>query len=149
MAFLSTLVLGCNYSHIAYTNATLASPVTESGSLVLKINRHVDTVVKGPDIEEDQVLVITVHNVALNKKLLIPSDDVTADFTASRFGPSSKGDNYQGYLILNKVTKNRVEATVYLDLVARTESREYSQTEKYRGKYEFLIGEDDNGLLGK
>src|SRR5580700_678102 len=101
-----------NYSHVGPSTGTFNRPTppplgtgieAQTGPLVLKIHRHLDTILKGPDSEEDQTLTLKVRDVQLNQKLLVPSDNVTPDFVATRFGPSSKGQAYEGYLILKKI----------------------------------------------
>jgi hypothetical protein len=133
----------CSYSHIGTTSATFnqmgpasAGEATQSGPLVLKFARHVDTVMRGPDTEEDQVLVLHVRDFRLNQRLAIPSDNVTAEFTVTRFGPHSEGDSYKGYLIIKKISRNQVTAYVHLDVTARTESGSYVQTAKFHGEYQ-------------
>ena len=143
------LASACNYSHSGPAAATFSRPVPPSlgaGSLemqtsplVLRISRHIDTVLRGPDNEEDQILVLAVRDFRLNQRLAIPSDNVTADFTATRFGPSSKGQAYTGYLIVRKITLNKVEASLHLDVSASTESGSYTQTAKYRGNITFIL----------
>src|SRR6266851_4059705 len=128
---LATLASACSYSHVGSPSTTFnrgTPPVgaTESeaqgGPLVLKISRHVDTVVRGPDPEEDQLLVLTVKDFRIGQKLKIPSGSVTPEFTATRFEPSSRGENFVGYLIVKKVTADKVDASLRLDVTARTAS---------------------------
>jgi hypothetical protein len=133
---LVTLFAGCAYSHIASTETTFEQP-TKEGPLELHVGRHLDTVLKGPDLEEDQVLILKVRNIRLNQKLKVPSDNVTAEFSITRFGPSSAGEGYTGYVILRKITAEEVEAYLHLDLMARTGSGSYPQKEKFRGNYIF------------
>ena len=145
----TTFASACNYSHTGPAAATFSRPVPPSlgaGSLemqtsplVLRISRHLDTVLRGPDNEEDQVLVLQVRDFRLNQRLAIPSDNVTADFTATRFGPTSKGQGYTGYLIVKKVTPNKVEVNLHLDVSASTESGSYTQTAQYRGNVTFIL----------
>ncbi len=142
-----TLAVGCSYSHIASTSATfnrvapaLGADATQAppGPLVLKIARHLDTVVRGPDTDEDQLLVLEVRDFRLNQRLTIPSGNVTPEFTATRFGPRSKGESFNGYLIMSKISSNQVAAYLHLDLTARTESGSYIQTAKFHGEYKFF-----------
>jgi hypothetical protein len=100
----------------------------------------VDTILHGPDIEEDQLLVLEVHDFRINQRLQIPSDSVAPQFTVTRFGPSSKGDTFTGYLIVKKVTARRVEAYVHVDVTASTTSGSYTQTAKFHGNYTFRGG---------
>ena len=133
---LLTLVTGCAYSHVGPAASTFQQPAT-GGPLELRIARHLDTVVPGPDDEEDQTLILKVQNVRLNQRLKIPSDNVTPEFTATRFGPRSTGESYSGYVILRKITPGQVNAYLHLDVIARTESGAYKQTERFRGNYSF------------
>jgi len=52
---LVALFAGCAYSHVASTGSTFQQPTT-GGPLELRIARHLDTIVPGPDDEEDQSL---------------------------------------------------------------------------------------------
>jgi hypothetical protein len=149
---LLALACGCSYSHIGPAVATFSRPTpplgaghleTQAAPLTLAIRRHLDTVVHGPDKEEDQLLVLKIHNFRLNDRLPIPSDTVTPDFTATRFGPSSKGQNYVGYLIIRKITPGSVEAYLHLDVTASTSSGSYTQTAKFRGNYKFIHSDED------
>ena len=129
-------------AHAAGGAGSLESQV---GPLVLQIARHLDTVMGGPDNEEDQTLILQVHGYHLNQRLRIPSDNVTPDFTATRFGPTSKGLNYSGYLIIRKITGARVEAYLHLDVTASTASGKYTQTAKYDDNYIFRHSDEDAG----
>jgi hypothetical protein len=137
---LTILASACSYSHVATTSGTF-NRVAQSGPLVLKISRHLDTVVRGPDSEEDQLLVLEVHDYQLNQRLPIPSDKVSAQFTVTRFGPRSIGENFTGFLIVRKVGTDQVDAHLHLNVTARTESGDYTQTAKFRGEYSFTYRE--------
>ena len=152
-AILLALAVGCNYSHVGGPNTTFnrgtpplgtATNDTPGGPLVLRISRHLDTVMRGPDSEEDQFLVLTVRDFRPGQKLKIPSEKVTCEFTATRFGPSSHGDTFVGYLIVRKVTATKVDASLHLDVKARTNSGSYTQTAKFHGTYSFVYRAADN-----
>ncbi len=143
----------CNYSHVGIPNTTfsrLAPPVgattneTAGSPLVLRISRHLDEVIRGPDPEEDQHLVLTVQNFRIGQKLKIPSENVTPEFTVIRFEPSSHGDTFAGYLIVRKVTATKVDASLHLDVTARTSSGSYTETAKFHGDYSFAYEAADN-----
>ncbi|HUJ11759.1 MAG TPA: hypothetical protein VL171_17250 [Verrucomicrobiae bacterium] len=134
---LVALLTGCAYSHIASTVSTFQQPTT-GAPLQLCITRHLDTVIRGPDDEEDQTLVLNVRDFRLNQKLKIPSENVTPEFTVTRFGPHSTGKSYTGYLVVRKVTADEVDAALHLDVVARTESASYTQTAKFHGNFKFV-----------
>ena len=146
-AALAILVSAWNYSHVGPAAATFSQPVpslgagslqAQSGPLVLRVRRHLDTILHGPDNEEDQLLVLEVRNFRLNHKLQIPCDNVTPDFTATRFGPSSKGQAFVGYLIVKKITPRRVDAYLHIDVTANTASGSYTQTAKFHGNLTFV-----------
>jgi len=150
---LVTLASACNYSHVGTPITTFnrgALPLgavtneTQSGPLVLKISRHLDTIVRGPDSDEDQLLVLTVRNFQPGQRLKIPSESVIPEFTATRFGPSSRGKSFVGYLIVRKVTAEKVDASLHLDVTARTDSASYTQTAKFHGDYSFVYRSPDN-----
>ena len=149
---LLVLASACSYSHIGPAMATFSRPTPPAGTgqletqvapLTLAIRRHLDTVVHGPDNEEDQLLVLKVHNFRLNDRLPIPSDTVMPDFTASRFGPTSKGETFSGYIIIRKITTGSVEAYLHLDVTASTASGKYTQTAKFHGDYKFIHSDED------
>ncbi len=153
-AVLVMLASACSYSHIGPESGIFSRPAppvgagsleSQVGPLVLQINRHLDTVISGPDNEEDQTLILQVHGYRLNQRLVIPSDSVTPDFTARRFGPTSKGGTYSGYLIIKKITAGKIEAYLHLDVSASTASGKYTQTAKYRGNYTFRHNDEDVG----
>jgi len=146
---LAAFASACSYTHIGPATSTFVRPApavdagslaAQAGPLVLRISRHVDTILRGPDIEEDQLLVLEVHDFRINQRLQIPSDSVAPQFTVTRFGPSSKGDAFTGYLIVKKVTARRVEAYVHVDVTASTTSGSYTQTAKFHGNYTFRGG---------
>jgi len=150
---LTTFASACNYSHVGSPSTTFdrgtpplgaAAGETQSGPLVLKISRHLDTVVRGPDPEEDQLLVLTVKDFRIGQKLKIPSESVTPEFTATRFEAGSRGESYVGYLIVRTVTTNKVDATLRLDVTARTASASYTQTAKFHGNYSFVYRAPDS-----
>ena len=144
---LAALASACSYSHIGSTSATFSrvppalgadAVPAPGGPLVLKINRHLDTVMRGPDTDEDQLLVLEVRDFRLNQRLAIPSEDVTAEFTATRFGPRSTGNSFSGFLILRKVGAKQVVAYLHLDVTASTADARYVQTAKFRGEHKFF-----------
>ena len=134
-AILSLLVLaGC--AHVATTRGTFSQQ--PGAPLVLKIERHMDTIARGPDIEEDQLLVLELRRVEIGKRLAIPSGDVVARFDVKRFGPSSQGETYRGSIIVSSITKERVVATLKLDIIALTADGSYKQTPRFHGDYTFI-----------
>jgi len=111
--------------------------------LTLAIRRHLDTVLHGPDVDEDQLLVLRVRDFRINQRLPIPSDIVSADFSVTRFGPPSKGQTYLGYLIIRKITADMVEAYLHLDVTATTSLGKYTETAKFYGDYKFVRSDED------
>ena len=143
------LVSGC--SHAALTGATFvqvgetSSPNdTEHSHLILHLTRHMDTILNGPDIDEDQLLVLDVRNFPLNRKLLIPSEQVTPRVFITRFGPSSEGKDFKGVLIVRSVEHDKVKAYMDLDIVARTEDGSYSQKAHIKGDFVFFPEKDED-----
>jgi hypothetical protein len=152
MVCLTAFASACSYSHIGPSLATFSRAGSEVGAdagpaergpLVLNIRRHIDTIIRGPDIEEDQLLVLEVRTFRLNQRLEIPSENVTAEFTATRFGPPSTGASFAGYLIVKKITDRQVTAYLHLDVTARTASGSYTEQAKYRGDYVFYEATDN------
>jgi hypothetical protein len=150
---LTILGSACNYSHVGSPNTTfnrlspplgVATNEITDGPLVLRISRHLDTVIGGPDVEEDQHLVLTVQDFRIGQRLKIPSESVTPEFTATRFGPNSRGDTFAGYLIVRKVSATKVNASLHVDVTARTSSGSYTQTAKFHGNYSFVYRASDS-----
>ena len=126
---LATLASACSYSHVGPAIGTFNQPAPPlGGPLMLKISRHVDTVIRGPDDEEDQLLVLEVRDVRLNQRLTIPSPSVKPEFTVTRFGPSSKGESFNGYLIVRKITAEEVQQ-LRLDLQKPPQLSGYAKRE--------------------
>lgn len=127
------LLTGC--SHVAATRGTFSIGPREK-VLVLRLTRHVDTVVRGPDSEEDQLLVLEVPRWNIGQRQTIPGD-VHAKFSVQRFGPPSVGDSYRGFLIVQSLTDKQVVATLNLVVTASTADNTYKQTARFRGEYTF------------
>ncbi len=89
---------------------------------------------------------LTVQDYEIGKKLMIPSESVTPEFTVTRFEPGSRGDTYNGYIVLRKVGAHKVEATLDLDVTAHNASGSYTQTAKFHGDYKFLYRVPDPDL---
>jgi hypothetical protein len=105
--------------------------------LILKLERHMDTIVRGPDIDEDQLLVLEVRDYQIGQKLLIPSAQVRPEFSVTRFGPSSRGESYRGYLIIRRIEDRQLQARLKLTVTAKTASGDYIQNSRFRGDYTF------------
>jgi hypothetical protein len=153
---LLALATACSYSHVGPSAGTFSRPTPpvgggslegQVGPLVLQISRHLDTVIGGPDNEEDQTLILHVQGYRLNQRLPIPSESVTPDFTATRFGPTSKGGEFRGYLIIRKITADKIEAYLHLDVTAITASGKYTETAKFHGNYTFRHSDEDTAPL--
>ena len=151
--YLAAFASACSYSHIGSTSATFhrvgpapagETTQTQAGPLVLNIRRHLDTVMRGPDIEEDQLLALEVRDFRLNQRLAIPSENVRPEFTATRFGPRSTGTRFSGFLILRNVSADQVVAYLHLDVTASTASGRYIQTAKFRGERKFFREADND-----
>jgi hypothetical protein len=150
---LATFVSACNYSHVGPASTTfhrLAPPLGEApnetagGPIVLRLSRHLDTVTHAPDVDEDQLLILTIQDFRVGQKLKIPSENVTPEFTVTRFGPGSLGDTFIGYLIVRKVSATKVDASLHLDVTAHTRSGSYTQTAKFHGNYSFVYRNPDD-----
>jgi hypothetical protein len=133
LLLVAVLCAGC--AHVDTTSGTFSQ--RPGAPMVLKLERHMDTIVRGPDIEEDQTLVLELRRVEIGKRLTIPSDDVTARFTVKRFGPSSQGKTYKGYIIVKSVSKDEVVATLKLEVTAITSDGTYIQTATFHHDYPF------------
>ena len=110
------LLTGC--AHVAATRATFSRQA--DGPVVLRLTRHLDTIVRGPDSEEDQFLELELKRLTLGQRLVIPSDDVAVHFSAQRFGPKSQGQSYQGYVILRSISPEQIVAVLKLEVAAQT-----------------------------
>lgn len=130
---------GC--AHLAVSDATFVrSADVPDARLTLTINRHMDTIVNGPDIEEDQKLTLELSRYPLNEKIEIPSEAVTTKLVIERFGPWSRGETYWGYIIITSVGDNELVARMDLTVTAYTLSRTYKQDVHFKGEYTFNRG---------
>ena len=131
---LMILTVGSGCAHIAATKATFSQ--TGNG-LVLQIDRHMDELLHGPDIEEDQTLVLELHDYPVGKWQAIPSPQAVARLEVRRFGPTSQGEVFTGWVKVCRVTDAKVSADLKLVVTARTASGNYVQTTKFKGRYSF------------
>jgi hypothetical protein len=141
-----TLLCGCahttltsaTFSHEAALSAANKAAAPDLSHLVLQITRHADTIINGPDIEEDQLLVLDLKNFRLQQRLPIPSATVAPQLSITRFGSSSEGKEFRGFLIIRKIEPNQVKASLHLDVIARTANGSYTQKVRFRGNFVFL-----------
>ena len=93
------LLAGC--AHVAATRATFSRQA--DGPVVLRLARHLDTIVRGPDSEEDQFLELELQRATPGQRLRIPSDDVAVHFSdamesrESSIGLFRTADTYVGH----------------------------------------------------
>lgn len=137
---------GC--AHTTLTGATFfregtfptLNPAATAGPnhLVLQITRHVDTILSGPDIEEDQRLILDLRNVRLQQRLPIPSAEAVPQLLVTRFGPPSEGKEFRGFVIINQISSNQVQASLSVDVVVLTRDGGYSQNVRFRGDFKFF-----------
>jgi hypothetical protein len=132
----------CGYSHVGETKATFRQA---DKTLSLRVDRHLDTVMRGPDVEEDQRLILELSGYEIGKRLPVPSANAVARFSVTRFGPSSEGNECTGYIILKRVAEKKIEAYLHLDITAHTANGSYVQHVKYRGDHTFYdrVARDD------
>ena len=129
------LLAACGYSHIAKTVTTFTGH--PSAELTLRVEREIDSVVSGPDIVEDQTLVIHLRYFKVGKPVTIPSPNASASFSVSRFGPNSEGTEFKGSIIVRKVEGMKITADLTLDVTAHASSGGYVQRAKFRGEHVF------------
>jgi hypothetical protein len=132
LALAICLLTGC--AHVATTRGTFRDT---DHVLRLRLDRHLDTVLNGLDLEEDQTLVLELKDYSIGRRIPIPSPQAAVGFRATRFGPTTEGLNYVGYVIVRNVTPTEVTAALSLALLARTTSGSYEQKVKYSGDYVF------------
>lgn len=125
-------VAGC--AHVASTHGTVRWG--REKDFTLRLTRHVDTIVRGPDDEEDQVLELHIQQWRIGESQRIP-EDVTATLAVQRFGPPSVGETYRGWVIIESVTPQKIVATLNLVVTATTADNSYKQTERFRGTHTF------------
>jgi hypothetical protein len=151
---LAVVALSCGCAHTTLTSATFSqeaalsaanqAPAPDLSHLVLRVTRHADTIINGPDIDEDQLLVLDLRNFRLQQRLPIPSATVAPRLAVTRFGPSSEGREFRGFVIVRKIEPNQVKAYLHLDVVARTAGGGYSQKVRFRGNFMFLRRTQEN-----
>ena len=132
-------VSGC--AHIAATKATF----TQTGpALVLQIDRHMEELVHGPDIEENQTLVLELRDYRIGERLIVPSAKAMARLEVQRFGPTSRGEAFTGWVRVRKVTEAKIAADINLIVTARTATGHYTQTVKFSDQYMFFRARVDD-----
>lgn len=99
--------------------------------------RHLDTILSGPDIEEDQTLLINLYDYRLNEPIRLPAHNVRVTFRGERFGPSSHALDVAGCILIRTATVERVVARLDLRIHASTRAGTYRSTERFRGEYIF------------
>ena len=125
-------VSGC--AHIAATKATF----THTGSeLVLQIDRHMEEIVRGPDIEEDQTLVLELRDYQVGERLEVPSAKAVARLEVRRFGPTLEGSVYTCWVRIRKVTDAKIVADVKLVVTATTSAGHDVRTATFNNQYQF------------
>lgn len=128
-------VSGC--AHIAATKATF----THTGSeLVLQIDRHMEEIVRGPDIEEDQTLVLELRDYQIGERLEVPSAKAVARLEVRRFGPTLEGAVYTGWVRIRKATDTKIVADVKLVVTATTTTGHDVRTATFNKQYQFYRG---------
>jgi hypothetical protein len=132
--WLAVLCAGC--AHVDTSSGTFSQ--RPGAPMVLTLERHMDTIVNGPDIDEDQTLTIELRRVEVGKKIVIPSEDATARFLVKRFGPGSTGKTFQGFIIVKSVKKDEVLATMKLLVTAATADGTYTQKARIHGDFSFV-----------
>ena len=135
LTLLSLIFLCGGCAHIGLTKGTFTQTET---ALVLQIDRHMEDLMHAPDLEEDQTLVLELHNYQVDERMLVPSAKAVARLEVKRFGPTSQGDLFSGWVMVRKVTGSNVVAKVNLVVTARTPSGNYVQTEKFDKQYNFF-----------
>jgi hypothetical protein len=148
----------CGCEQPAVTNASFfheASIATPQGGtanhLVLQLGRHADELLSGPDIDEDQLLVLDIRDFRLNQKLAIPSANVSPRLSINRFGPPSQGKEFHGFLVVKSLSTNLVTVVLDLNAVAETDDNSYSEKTRFKGQFKFFPeqAEDDDQLFQK
>ena len=124
---------GCAHIGATRTTFTHAGP-----ALLLQIDRHMEELVRGPDIDEDQTLVLVLRDYRVGERLTVPSAKALARLEVRRFGPASHGEVFRGWVKVRKVTETKIVANVKLVVTARTSSGSYVQTTKFDDQYEFF-----------
>jgi hypothetical protein len=128
------LLLG---SGCASITSTLTTYSRVDGALVLTVQRHKDEILYAPDTDEDQTLVLELKNYKIGERLKVPSDKAVVHFDVDRFGASSHGDEYAGYVIVKSDNESLVKAYIKITLQARTDDNTYKQHEVFNGDYVF------------
>jgi hypothetical protein len=150
------LVLLCGCTQVNFTkatfrpNAAIAPPTAENAyeigyrqghNLVLEIVRKVTNYGQALDEFEDQLLVLQVKRIKLNERIEIPSADVTTHFVVTRFGPTSMGRSYRGYLIIREISDDIIKAYLLLDVTAGTRWETPPEKIRFKGNFVFVLQE--------
>ncbi len=145
------LLSGC--TQVDFTRSTFlpkaeVSPPTSENSyrivyhegeyLVLEISRKVTNYGHALDEYENQLLVLQIRDIKLNERLAIPSTNVTPHFVVTRFGPTSLGQSYHGFLIIKNIADDEINAYLRLDVTANTRWDTPPEKIRFRGNYVFV-----------
>jgi hypothetical protein len=134
VAVLALGLAACGYSHLGKPHSIFE---LQDQRLVLRVDRHVDTVISGPDFEEDQRLILELTDYQIGQRIPVPSRHVQARFTVERFGPASVGHDMTGFVVVKSLTNSQAVVQLHLDVQATTRSGGYRQLVKYRGDHVF------------
>ena len=85
------LLLGAGCAHLDSTNSTFEH---SDDMLQLKVERHMDEIMDGPDTEEDQTLILQLRDFKIGERLTVPSAKAAVNFVVDRFGPISEGNEF-------------------------------------------------------
>jgi hypothetical protein len=153
LVFVLALVSGCR--HVTSTRSSFVrnvtvnppreemmrgasrSPYLEGDHIVLEIGRGMDYRRRWIDDEEYEVLQLELGDYSIGEKMTIPSEGVAPYFTISRFGSPSFGRKFQGYLVLEGVRKDRVDARLNLWVWWNTRPGDRLKTSRFRGTFSF------------
>lgn len=130
---------GCSYSHIAQQSASYRQ--VSATEWVLRVERQMDTVLRGPETEELQVLTVRLRDPQVNRRYVVPSPDAEVALEIRRFGLSSRGQDYRGQIVLRNVTHRQMTADLRLVIQANTATGLHPQTVKFRGRHVFWRSE--------
>lgn len=90
------------------------------------------------DDEESQFLQLELKDYAIGERIPIPSEKVTPYFRILRFGPASYGWEFEGYLIVQRVSTDRIDAYLSLGILWKYWPAGGFGRTVFRGEYAFL-----------
>ncbi len=112
------------------------APYLQGQHTVLEIGRSMDYR-RVIDDEESEFLQLQLGDYSIGEKMAIPSESVAPYFAIRRFGSPSFGRRFRGYLVVESVREDRIDARLSLWVWWNTRPGDKLRTSRFRGTFRF------------